>query len=181
MEFPYYMLKRFVELEDAIRSTLAFTDKSLPSISPEDWFLYNQLCQVLRPFEEICTTMSGEKYATGISVIIVTRYLKEACKKLLERNDLFPEVTNTVLLLKTGLDERFRSVETSATFALCTFMDPRFKMQGFSDQFEAASTKEKVRKLVASLIAEDERTKATISTGNSTVTENNSNNSGPIR
>lgn len=40
----YFMLKRFVELEDAIRSTLAFADRGLPIISPEDWTLYSQLC-----------------------------------------------------------------------------------------------------------------------------------------
>lgn len=49
-------------------------------------------------------------------------------------------------------------------------MDPRFKMQGFSDQSEATRTKEKVRKLVAALIAEKER--ATVPSIDSAVTEN---------
>lgn len=44
-------------------------------------------------------------------------------------------------------------------------MDPRFKMQGFSDQSEAMRTKETVRKLVAALIGEKEHaTPATVST-----------------
>lgn len=74
------MLKRFVELEEAIRATLAFTDSRLPIITTED-LLYSQLCQILRPFEEITKSMSGEKYESGSYVIVVTRCLKEACEK----------------------------------------------------------------------------------------------------
>lgn len=37
----YYMLKRFVELEEAIRATLAFTDSRLPILTTEDWTLYS--------------------------------------------------------------------------------------------------------------------------------------------
>lgn len=150
------MLKRFVELEEAVRSILGFVDRSLPCLSPEDWTLYNQLCQILRPFEEITNSMSGEKYITGSSVIIVTRCLKEACQKIIERTDLLPEASDTVHLLKAGLKDRFNMIEQSGTFALTTFMDPRFKMQGFSDQNEATKTRERVRKLVAALIAQNE-------------------------
>lgn len=152
----YFMLQRFVELEEAIRSILGFVDRSLPTINPEDWILYSQLCQVLRPFEEITSSMSGEKYLTGSSVIVVTRCLIESCQRIIDRTDLILESKDTAILLKTGLQERFRLVEQSGTFALATFMDPRFKQQGFSDQFEANKTKEKVRKMVAALIAQTE-------------------------
>ncbi|XP_045453768.1 zinc finger BED domain-containing protein DAYSLEEPER-like [Melitaea cinxia] len=153
----YIMLKRFVELEKAIRATLAFADRGLPTINPDDWILYQQLCMVLQPFEEITASMSGEKYLTGSSVIIVTRCLKETCQKLLEPN-FGPVVTDTVLLLKAGLEEKFRQIETSGTFSIATFLDPRFKLKGFSDQSEAIKTKEKVRKLVAAIIADQEKT-----------------------
>lgn len=75
--------------------------------------------------------MSGEQYTTGSSVIIVTRCLTEACQKIIEGTDLLPEVSDTVNLLKAGLKDRFNMIEQSGTFALATFMDPRFKMQGF--------------------------------------------------
>lgn len=148
------MLKRFVELEEAVRATLAFTDGRLPVITAEDWTLYSQLCQILRPFEEITCSMSGQKYVTGSSVIVVTRCLKEACEKLIDRTDLLADAKDTVRLLKSGLVDRFEIIEQSGTFSLCTFMDPRFKMQGFSDNHEAQKTKERVRKMVAALIAQ---------------------------
>lgn len=111
------MLKRFVELEEAVRSTLGFVDLNLPTINAEDWQLYTQICQILKPFEEVTSTMSGEKYITGSSVIIVTRCLKEACQKLTDRIDLLPDASDTVRLLKLGLDERFKLIEQSGTFA----------------------------------------------------------------
>lgn len=98
----YFMLKGFVELEEAVRSTLGFVDQNLPTINAEDWQLYTQICQISLPFEEVTCSMSGEKYITGSSVIIVTRCLKEACQKLTDRIDLLPDASDTVRLLKLG-------------------------------------------------------------------------------
>lgn len=113
---------------------------------------------ILKPFEEATCSMSGEKYITGSSVIIMSRCLKEACQKLIDRTDLLAHASNTVLLLKSGLNERFRLIEQSGTFALTTFLDPRFKVQGFADKSEAMKTKERVRKLVAAVITRDNNT-----------------------
>ncbi|KAL0868282.1 hypothetical protein ABMA27_007812 [Loxostege sticticalis] len=86
--------------------------------------------------------------------------LKEACQKNIERTDLLPEASDTVHLLKAGLKDRFNMTEQSGTFALTTFMDPRFKLQGFSDQNGATKTRERVRKLVAAFIAQNENSAA---------------------
>lgn len=51
-------------------------------------------------------------------------------------------------------------IEQSGTFALTTFLDPRFKVQGFADKNEATKTKERVRKLVAAIISKEENTTA---------------------
>lgn len=151
----YYMVKRVVELEEAIRSTMAFVGRDLPILTDEDWKTYKELCYILRPFEELTTIMSGQKYLTGSFVIVMTRCLKEACCKLSEKEDLEPNTRDVVLLLKCGIEERLKGVEQSGTFSLCTFLDPRFKMQAFSDQNEAQKTKERVRKLVTSIIHEN--------------------------
>lgn len=152
----FYMIERIVELEEAVRSTLALVDRDLPPLTNEDWTTCTQLCKVLRPFEEMTRAMSGQKYLTGSSVIIMVRCLKETCNKIIENAEFTPEVHDVVLLLKSGLTERFRSVEQSGTLALNTFLDPRFKMQAFSDKQEAIKTKEKVRRLVAASIGDNE-------------------------
>lgn len=82
----------------------------------------------------------------------MTRCLTEYCNKIIEKGGLTTDVADVVLLLKSGIAERFRSIEQSGTFSLCTFMDPRFKMQVFSNQTEAIKTKERVRTLVAAEI-----------------------------
>lgn len=73
-----------------------------------------------------------------------------------DKIDLLPDASDTVRLLKLGLDERFKLIEQSGTFALTTFLDPRFKVQGFADKNEATKTKERVRKLVAAIISKEE-------------------------
>ncbi|CAG9831344.1 unnamed protein product [Diabrotica balteata] len=44
----------------------------------------------------------------------------------------------------------------SGTLSFCTFMDSRYKVQGFSDKNKAKKTKERVKKLVTSIIKEQE-------------------------
>lgn len=100
--------------------------------------------------------MSGQKYLAGSYVIIMTRCLTEACNKIIERGGLTSDVLDVVLLLKSGINDRFKAIEQSGTFSLCTFMDPRFKMQGFADQTEALKTKERVRNLVAAEISKND-------------------------
>ncbi|CAG9827484.1 unnamed protein product [Diabrotica balteata] len=44
----------------------------------------------------------------------------------------------------------------SCILSICTFMDSRFKVQGFSDKNEAKKSKERVKKLVTSILKEQE-------------------------
>ncbi|GBP88566.1 Zinc finger BED domain-containing protein 4 [Eumeta japonica] len=149
----FYMIERIVELQDAVRSTLALVVRNLPILSSEDWTTCAQLCQILRPFEEMTKAMSGEKYLTGSFVIIMVRCLKEPCKKILGNTEFVSSVRDVALKLQLGLEERFQRVEQSGTLALNTFLDSHFKTQAFSDTNKAAKTKERIRKLVAAQIA----------------------------
>ena len=78
-----HMLSRFVELQSAVQATAAVVGRDLPIISNEEWTLLDQLTMVLKPFEDITSAVSGEKYITGSSVIIITRCLIRTCDKLL--------------------------------------------------------------------------------------------------
>ncbi|CAG9831306.1 unnamed protein product [Diabrotica balteata] len=100
--------------------------------------------------------MSGQKYLKGSSVIVIVRCLQESCNKILANGNLTSIVSDVVQLLISGLAKRFRGIEQSGTLSLCTFTDSRFKVQGFSDKNEAKKTKEKVKKLVTSIINDQE-------------------------
>lgn len=61
----YYMLNRFIELENSIRGTLGLLDKAPQSLSCDEWTVIKELCTVLRPFEEATKAVSGESYMTA--------------------------------------------------------------------------------------------------------------------
>ncbi|KAF9424311.1 hypothetical protein HW555_000450 [Spodoptera exigua] len=93
--------RRFVELEDAIRATLNFVDRHLPVINPDGWTLYKQLCQILRPFEEITSFMSGNKYSASQTknycAFVVDTLLVEMRWLSSVGNHCLTDVTNQVL------------------------------------------------------------------------------------
>ncbi|XP_047998608.1 zinc finger BED domain-containing protein 4-like [Leguminivora glycinivorella] len=125
----------------------------MPVISEEEWEAFGQLCTILRPFEEMTTEMSGEKYVTGGNVIVATRILKDTCEELYKMDNILPQITAFIGELDKYIDERFDKVEKSGSFSLCTFLDPRFKMAAFKDQSEAAKTKRRVQDKVQEMIA----------------------------
>lgn len=55
----YYMLNRFIELEDSIRGTMGLLDKAPQSLNSDEWSLIKELCIVLRPFEEATKAVSN--------------------------------------------------------------------------------------------------------------------------
>ncbi|KAL0879762.1 hypothetical protein ABMA27_003474 [Loxostege sticticalis] len=86
----------------------------------------------------------------------MTRCLKEALNITIEKASS-ETVRDIALFLKAGLSDRLKHIDQSRTLSLCTFMDPRFKMQGFEEENEATRTKEHVKKLVADIISRDEK------------------------
>ena len=57
------MLECFIELKDALRATTAVIDgDTIPVLSAEEWQMCAELCDVLRPFENVTKIISDEKY-----------------------------------------------------------------------------------------------------------------------
>ncbi|XP_044748529.1 zinc finger BED domain-containing protein DAYSLEEPER-like [Coccinella septempunctata] len=153
----FLMLKRFIELEDAVKSTLASVVRDAFKIKEEEWTLYKELCRILSPFDEITTSlMSDENYGTGSCIIAMTCCLSEECQRLLAKTGLSKKSRKTAQLLESGLKERFKAIEKSGTLSINTFLDPRFKTHGFSNQIEAMRTKERIRKMIVEMIAKAE-------------------------
>lgn len=71
----FHMLDRFIELESAIKSTLALLDVELPALTFEEWKIVKQLCTVLKPFYTVTNTISGEMYCTVSMIIPLTNGL----------------------------------------------------------------------------------------------------------
>lgn len=140
----FYMIKRFVELEVALRATIALLDVDLPIVSGADWEILKQLCKILAPFETTTKVVSGESYMNGSLIIVLTNGLLDACERMKERQDLHEDVKQVVTRLKYGITTRLGKVEHSLTYARCTFLDPRFKTTVFQDSTAADKAKSSV-------------------------------------
>eukprot|EP00102_Acyrthosiphon_pisum_P019064 XP_016656274.1 PREDICTED: zinc finger BED domain-containing protein 1-like [Acyrthosiphon pisum] len=124
----FYMISRFVELEDSIRGTLGLLDKAPENLKGEEWVILKEMCQVLKPFEEATRVVSGEKLMTASLVIVLSQGLVDVCSKMSKMN-YNPRVLDIVnKLLCTMLEkDTWKNLEKSRTLRRSTFLDPRFK------------------------------------------------------
>ncbi|KAJ0170004.1 hypothetical protein K1T71_000880 [Dendrolimus kikuchii] len=156
----YFMLRRFCLLKEAVKHCMAMIDKDWPVISTDEWEIANQLCEVLKPFEEVTSSISGDQYLTGSLVIVMTNCLKAICEDFLEKaeyNHFQSVVKQIVVSLKIGLNDRFPKIEFSKTFALCTLLDPRFKNYGFQNDNAYSEIKKHTHNLIIGLIDRDKK------------------------
>ncbi|XP_049877872.1 zinc finger BED domain-containing protein 4-like [Pectinophora gossypiella] len=163
------MLERFVELEDAIKATMALMDERWESLTPDEWRICRELCTVLKPFHQLTETMSGERYVSGSQILILTRGLMSALNQMLQITedplvedfvDTLHEVTKrTISSLRAETGRRFANLECSKTIGITTMLDPRFKLHVFQSQIYAAEAKKSVTELVTGLIRRTEATR----------------------
>lgn len=136
----FYMVERFVELENAIRATIGIVNDSLNQLTLEEWNILKELCQILKPFEDATKCISGENFISASLVIVLNRGLLNLCEQFSKEN-LTTTTKNIVVLLEKGIRNRLGNVERSNTLSLCTFLDPRFKMYAFQSLDSAESVK----------------------------------------
>ncbi|BET02152.1 hATC [Nesidiocoris tenuis] len=155
----YYMLKRFLEVEEAIKATMALLTNKLPTLEEAEWKTLKNLVHILSPFEEMTVKMSGQNYLTGSLVIVVTRALEMSCAALFTQPEIAgDEAAKKVLqLLQNGLEDRFKKVEFSSSFALCTVLDPRYKDLFFKDKSASEKIKKHLRMLTIVRIQETQK------------------------
>ncbi|XP_072400765.1 E3 SUMO-protein ligase ZBED1-like [Diabrotica undecimpunctata] len=155
----YLMLERFVELEEAIRTTLALMDSvSLPVIPTEEWTFIKELIIILKPFYDITELMSAEKYVTLSLVIVITNGLKNVCNDMLSSNQFSNDISKRVIeKLIESITFRLGNLESSITLIVSTFLDPRFK----NVCFIKPGTFDKAKEIVIGLVAQNIKANST--------------------
>lgn len=91
----FYMLDRFTDLEEAIRTTIALLDKDLSIITNEEWAFFKEVVRILKPVEMLTTYMSGQNYVTASSIIILTNGVKDTYTSL--KNQAFTELSKKLI------------------------------------------------------------------------------------
>lgn len=149
------MLERFIQLEEAVKSTVAIIEE-LPVLIPLEWHVIKELCPVLKPFKGVTETLSGEKYCTASLIIPVCNGLHNILEKL-SKKQLSEPVAGVVQRLKSGFHERLGNVENSNTLRVCTFLDPKFKQLAYSNSSIADNVKKQLIGIVAERITKETR------------------------
>ncbi|KAI7792078.1 putative zinc finger BED domain-containing protein 1-like [Triplophysa rosa] len=147
----YYMLKRFSEIKDPIISTLALTNASLPTLSPEEWKISREILDIIKPFEEVTTEVSAEKFVTASEVILMTRGLHRIVTRYQRNPSSSVPVKRLVDSLMLDMTKRFGKVEHIEKLADATCLDPRFKKQAFVNQQAAEETVKRVTAAAAAI------------------------------
>lgn len=58
----YFMMQRAIEIKEPLVSTMALLNPLLPALTPEEWDITKEVCDILKPFEEVTVEMSSERY-----------------------------------------------------------------------------------------------------------------------
>ncbi|RXN32920.1 zinc finger BED domain-containing 1-like protein [Labeo rohita] len=147
----YYMLKRFTEVKDPIISTLALINPSLPTLLPEEWEISREILEIIKPFEEVTTEVSAEKFVTVSKVILMTRGLQRIVARFQRNPSKFDPVKKLVDSLMSEMTKRFGRVEHNEKLADATCLDPRFKNQAFVSHQAAEDTVKRVTAAAAAI------------------------------
>uniref|UniRef100_A0A9J7YQM9 HAT C-terminal dimerisation domain-containing protein n=1 Tax=Cyprinus carpio carpio TaxID=630221 RepID=A0A9J7YQM9_CYPCA len=147
----YYMLKRFTEIKDPIISTLALTNASLPTLSPEEWKISREILDIIKPFEEVTTEVSAEKFVTASKVILMARGLQRIVARYQRNPSSFDPVKKLVDTLMSEMTRRFGKVEHIEKLADATCLDPRFKKQAFVNHQAAEETVKRITAAAAAI------------------------------
>lgn len=99
---------------------------------PEDLELLREVSELMEPFEEAFHLSRAEGRITASYVVPCIRGLRAHLEALRPSCRLVPTVTR----LGTVLRERLGRFEQSATYALCSMLDPRFKLRWCSEEEE---------------------------------------------
>ncbi|KAK1900970.1 Zinc finger BED domain containing protein 4 [Dissostichus eleginoides] len=140
VEFNYYMLQRVIEIKEPLVSTLALINPLLPALTPEEWDITKEVCDILKPFEEVTVEMSSESFVTGSKAILMARGLQRIVAHRQRNPSIHEPVKGMVNFLAADLEKRFGQVERVRVLAETTLLGPRFKKHAFVNERNAEET-----------------------------------------
>ena len=138
-----HMCQRMCEVQEQLNATIAVLMNPVECLTTEEWQALKEIMVVLKPFDAVTTEVSAEKAVTASKVIMLARGLITACNKIQPtlRNDLSKALMTKLL---EGMQKRFSNMESNVLLARATFLDPRFKKNGFVTESGYRNVKESV-------------------------------------
>ncbi|XP_064475601.1 E3 SUMO-protein ligase ZBED1-like [Ornithodoros turicata] len=138
----FYMLKRILEVGEALTLTLSKLPRAPSPLSAEDVMLIEDVVAILEPFEDATKLMSGDQYTTISLVIPVGRGIVTEIEEHIEPT-LKTTVAKIVLQeLVSSLHRRMDSYEKRDLTSFATMLDPRMKERAFLNRANSDRTRE---------------------------------------
>lgn len=156
------MLERLLVMKEPLTTTMdlieSTTITSLQTISADEWLLCNQLYRVLKPLKDVTQDISCEQYLIGSLVIVFNKILTQIyTNKICNDVTLQQAAAQVAKKIKEGLTTRLCNIEHSDAFAVCTFLDPRFKLHFFQETSAADAARKKVIRLTTQILESNQR------------------------
>ncbi|XP_067131335.1 zinc finger BED domain-containing protein 4-like [Centruroides vittatus] len=130
------MLERLLEQKRAI--SLYLTDTTnISNLTAEQWEIVDQLLKLLKPFEEI-TKITSSNYSCLSEIIPRVVTLNCYCNKAMS-SDLAPKLKFFAIAMQQGIKQWFSQIDNNKNILISTLLDPRFKMNFFTNQFSDES------------------------------------------
>lgn len=137
------MIERFLKLTHNLSQILLILNSNdIPEmISGHDIRCLQEICSLLRPFEELTRELSTDKSVMSSKVIPLI---------LGTRNELVKQIPNVAVAIRLKLklieelDYRCGAYEHTPILPICTLLDPRFKDMHFKNPLANSKTQEKI-------------------------------------
>ena len=127
----YHMFQRMCELQEPLNATLGVLNNPVEPLNDADWKNLKSFCTILKPFHETTEEMSAEKNTSVSKVLLIVRGLQRLLQKI-RLTATQDELTLVENLIK-NISVRFPNIEGNLFFAQPTYLDPRFKKKGFTN------------------------------------------------
>ena len=90
-----YMLLRFIQLRPIVSEILFHHSSAPPKITPQEFEQLSEVCDILKPLEEITREWSGEKYVTLSKVISMINAPVEELHLMKPKNEMTQQLKST--------------------------------------------------------------------------------------
>ncbi|KYN04655.1 Zinc finger BED domain-containing protein 4, partial [Cyphomyrmex costatus] len=141
----FYMLNRFLELEQYVYPAISKCNNPPDMLKRDEIQILKDLVSLMKPIENVITEISGQSYPT-CSVIIPLVY----CMKCII-HDNRPSTEIGIVFkenLQSAIENRCKNFENNEIMSIATILDPRFKKLHFEKALAAATTVSRIELLL---------------------------------
>ena len=136
----YLLVSRMIEVRAALTEILQ--EMEWDNLATSEWKLLESICELLHPFAQYTSLLSGEEYTTISAVVPAIMELELHLDEMKDQRGL----GGAVALLRSELKRRFDKIlnpkapDYEPIFVLATALDPRYKVVLNTEQLTSAKT-----------------------------------------